>query len=120
MSKQNTAPESKTRILFLEQSLTHGGGARSLFYILRFLDKERFEAFVAVPEKEGILNTRIREEQLATILFEPRMRVGMTAQQTHDFFWWIKPILRVRDFIAVSFFYLPTLIRRHHIGLIHA
>jgi glycosyltransferase involved in cell wall biosynthesis len=120
MSKQYTVPESKRRILFLEQSLTHGGGARSLFYIIRFLDKERFEAFVAVPEKEGLLNTRIQAERLATILYEPRLRVGMTSQQTHGFFWWIKPILRVRDFITVSFFYLPALIRKHHIGLIHA
>ncbi|NUN46937.1 glycosyltransferase family 4 protein [bacterium] len=120
MNSHFSEPISKSRILFLEQSLTHGGGARSLFYILRFLDKEQFEAFIAVPEKEGLLNTRVQEEKLATILYEPHLRIGMTSHQARGFLRWIKPVLQVRDFIAVSFFYLPSLIRKHHIALIHA
>ncbi|MER3445699.1 MAG: hypothetical protein C4291_02175 [Candidatus Dadabacteria bacterium] len=51
------------RILFINHSVRDGGPGRSLFYMLRYIDKARFTPFVLVP-KEGVFTELLRNEGL--------------------------------------------------------
>ncbi|MBL7996881.1 glycosyltransferase family 4 protein [bacterium] len=62
--------KNKIPILFMDQSIQSGGGGRSLFYILKFIDRERFEPIVMLPDENGVLTDRIRSESVCTMISE--------------------------------------------------
>ncbi|MBL7960804.1 glycosyltransferase family 4 protein [bacterium] len=63
--------KKKIPILFMDQSIQSGGGGRSLFYILKFIDRERFEPIVLLPNENGVLTNRINEENICKMISEP-------------------------------------------------
>jgi glycosyltransferase involved in cell wall biosynthesis len=55
--------ESPTRVLFINHSVRDGGPGRSLFYILKYIDKGKIDPFVLVP-KEDVFTDLVRNEGL--------------------------------------------------------
>ncbi len=41
--------KNKRNILFINHSIKHGGPGKSLFYILKYLDKSKLNTFVLIP-----------------------------------------------------------------------
>ncbi|GIW47158.1 MAG: hypothetical protein KatS3mg078_1035 [Deltaproteobacteria bacterium] len=72
---------SKTRVLFINHSVRDGGPGRSLFYILKYLDKSRIDPYVLVPRKdvftdmisnEGLGDRIIVERKFPDNILRPR------------------------------------------------
>ena len=55
--------DSKRRVLFLSSCVRGGGAGWSLYYLLKNLDRQRFEPLVVVPDR-GIFDDRFRELQV--------------------------------------------------------
>ncbi len=55
--------ESLPRVLFINHSVRDGGPGRSLFYLLKYLDKNRIDPYVLVP-KDDVFSDMVREEGL--------------------------------------------------------
>ena len=71
-------------VLFINHSVRDGGPGRSLFYILKFLNRERINPFILIPKddifsenlkQEGIYNNVIVETKFPENIF--RQRLGM-------------------------------------------
>ncbi len=59
------------KVLFLDQSIKDGGGGRSLFYILKFIDKKKFHPVAMLPAEDGVLPERIKKEGICDLIQEP-------------------------------------------------
>ncbi|HEX9831386.1 MAG TPA: glycosyltransferase family 4 protein, partial [Thermodesulfobacteriota bacterium] len=55
--------ESLPRVLFMNHSVRDGGPGRSLFYILKYVDKSKIDPYVLVP-KEDIFTELVKKEGL--------------------------------------------------------
>jgi len=74
--------ESILRVLFINHSVRDGGPGRSLFYILKYVDKTKIAPFILVPKedvftdllkKEGLWNRVIVERKFPENIFRPRL-----------------------------------------------
>src|SRR5574341_1772315 len=55
------------RTLFINHSVRDGGPGRSLFYILKFIDKTKITPFVLVP-REDVFTELVKKEGLGEII----------------------------------------------------
>lgn len=53
--------KSVQRVLFINHSIRDGGPGKSLFYILKFLDRKRISPYVLIP-KDDVFSERLRAE----------------------------------------------------------
>ena len=44
--------KNKSNILFINHSIKHGGPGKSLFYILKYLDRSKLNPFILIPEDD--------------------------------------------------------------------
>ncbi|HEX3036628.1 MAG TPA: glycosyltransferase family 4 protein [Thermodesulfobacteriota bacterium] len=64
--------KSGIRVLFINHSVRWGGPGKSLFYILKYIDKTRITPLVLIP-KEDVFSERLREEGIeAQIIVESK------------------------------------------------
>lgn len=49
------------RVLFINHSIRDGGPGRSLFYLLKFIDRKKITPYILIP-KDDIFSERLREE----------------------------------------------------------
>jgi glycosyltransferase involved in cell wall biosynthesis len=93
----------KTHVLFISsKSSLEGGGQRSTFLILKYLDKQKYLPILLVPE-EGEFSQKVRNElglEVVTLSFPP-LRVFTCWRN-------IKAVMR-----------LKKIIQTHHIRLVH-
>ena len=52
---------SSPRVLFINHSIRDGGPGKSLYYILRFLDRAKITPFVLIP-KDDVFSERLKAE----------------------------------------------------------
>src|SRR5574341_2228579 len=55
------------RTLFINHSVRDGGPGRSLFYILKYIDKAKITPFVLVP-REDVFTELVKKESLGDII----------------------------------------------------
>ncbi|MGH7889670.1 MAG: hypothetical protein ACRENF_03885, partial [Thermodesulfobacteriota bacterium] len=64
--------KSIPKVLFINHSVRDGGPGRSLFYILKYLDRAKVDPYVLVP-KEDVFTDMVKKEGLGDkIIFEKR------------------------------------------------
>ena len=75
---------TKRKILFINHSVRDGGPGKSLFYILKYLDRDKLEPFVLIPKddvfsetlkSEGIYKNIIVDERFPENIQRPRLNV---------------------------------------------
>ncbi len=125
---------SKARVLFVNHSVRDGGPGRSLFYILKYLDKSRIDPYVLVPRKdvftdmisnEGLGDRIIVERKFPDNILRPRFNALNVAQEGKfpSVFYRILKITSVllNVFDLVLFVIMsPFLIRGKRIDLIYS
>jgi len=63
------------RTLFINHSVRDGGPGRSLFYILKYIDKAKITPFVLVP-REDVFTELVKKEGLGDKEIELSLRKG--------------------------------------------
>ncbi len=64
--------EPKKNILFINHSVRDGGPGRSLFYILKYLDRDRVKPYILIP-KDDIFSDNLKNEGIyENIIVDPR------------------------------------------------
>ncbi|GBD38012.1 N-acetyl-alpha-D-glucosaminyl L-malate synthase [bacterium HR37] len=125
---------SKARVLFINHSVRDGGPGRSLFYILKYLDKSRIDPYVLVPRKdvftdmisnEGLGDRIIVERKFPDNILRPRFNTLNVAHEGKfpSVFYRILKITSVllNVFDLVLFVIMsPFLIRGKRIDLIYS
>ncbi len=127
----------ETRVLFINHSVRDGGPGRSLFYILKHLDRKVIRPFVLIP-RDDIFSDRLREEgiyrdvivddRFPDGLFRPQFErvvpsglcrssgaLGEISTALLKTFYAVVNIVR----IAALVFTFKRVIREHKIDLIH-
>ncbi|MCY3985452.1 MAG: glycosyltransferase family 4 protein [Candidatus Dadabacteria bacterium] len=62
----------KTNVLFINHSVRDGGPGRSLFYILKYIDRDKIKPFVLVP-KHDIFSENLKSERIfENVIVDPR------------------------------------------------
>ena len=56
--------KSLPKVLFINHSVRDGGPGRSLFYILKYLDKDKIDPYVLIP-KDDLFSDMLKKEALA-------------------------------------------------------
>lgn len=82
---------SLPRVLFINHSIRDGGPGKSLFYILKYLDRSQIAPYVLIPEDE-VFSERLKEEGIyENIILDKRFpenlkkpRLGMAFQKEGD------------------------------------
>lgn len=76
------AVKNKLKVLFINHSVRDGGPGRSLFYILKYLDREKVEPFILIPKddffsddlkSEGLYKNVIVDERFPENIQRPRV-----------------------------------------------
>ena len=80
-------------VLFINHSVRDGGPGRSLFYILKYLDRTKINPFILIPKddifseslkKEGIYNNVIIEDKFPENIFRPRLGLEIFTNKTDN------------------------------------
>ncbi len=123
----------ETRVLFINHSVRDGGPGRSLFYILKHLDRRAVRPFVLIP-RDDIFSERLKEESiyrdvivdsrfpdgllrpcLRGILPEPKKNSGFLLTALLKIVYASVNIAR----IAALIFTFGKVLREHNLDLIH-
>ncbi len=124
--------ESPIRVLFINHSVRDGGPGRSLFYILKYVDKTRIDPFVLVPKEdvftemaknEGLGDRIIVEGKFPENVLRPRLnwkwlRSDDESPALSRFFKILSVILNILD-LALFVISSPFLIRRKRINILY-
>ena len=99
--------ESLPRVLFINHSVRYGGPGRSLFYILKYINKAKIDPYVLVPKediftdlvkKEGLGDKIIVEEKFPENLQSPRLNwIRFTAGNTSQ-----SSLSKLRKIVSVT------------------
>ena len=112
----------------MDQSIQSGGGGRSLFYILKFINQEIFRPVVILPAEKGVLTDRIQDEKVCELISEPSLhssnKISRTPGKTRNEENIIQRLLsRIRnyaDIFYLGFFKIPKLISQHRIDILYS
>ena len=120
--------EHRKNILFINHSIKHGGPSKSLFYILKHLDRSRLNPFVLIPaddifsddlRKEGLYENIIVDKRFPDNLMRPRVGFEWKrGTQNPKFAFYISIIINVLDLISLVIT-SPFMMRKHKIDLIY-
>ena len=109
----------KKRILFLNETSSIGGAENSLFYLIKYLDKDKYEPVVVLPE-DGVLAKRLRVINIkVNILKLPKsifLSTSVFGKRLYNPLAFIKQIFNM----VVSLLRLYKFVRRERIDLIHS
>ena len=126
--------DSLPRVLFINHSVRDGGPGRSLFYLLKFLDRRRLRPYVLIPKDDvfsqwlrtaGIYENVIVDGRFPENLKRPRFgrpgdrgKSGKPLSYTDKFLNFLSVTLNVLD-IASLVVTSPSLVREHDISVIY-
>ncbi|NUM81951.1 glycosyltransferase family 4 protein [bacterium] len=118
---------TQIKILFIDQSIKDGGGGRSLFYILKFINKNAFEPIAYLPDEEGVLPERIEKEGVCELIREPLLhssnkvaRLKKKAADENIFERIYSLVLNYAELFYLTFFKLPSLVKKRSIDILYA
>ncbi|HSE83163.1 MAG TPA: glycosyltransferase family 4 protein [Thermodesulfobacteriota bacterium] len=121
--------KSGIRVLFINHSVRWGGPGKSLFYILKYIDKAKIMPLVLIP-KEEVFSERLREEGIeAQIIVEKKfpenlLRPRFSLSDTNSGTW----LRRVSTILSVTlnvfdlfllFLGSPFWLRKRKVGVIY-
>lgn len=117
------------RVLFINHSVRDGGPGRSLFYILKYIDRDKITPFVLVPKedvftdllkREGLGDGIIVERRFPENIFRPRLKC-LRLGDSPVFSRLLKMASLVLNVVDLFFLVLgsPSLIRKRGIGIIY-
>ncbi len=112
------------KVLFLDQSIHDGGGGRSLFYLLKHLDRSRFDPAVMLPAEQGLLPAKIEKENICPI-FRIRHLHAAGPGRRYDWRWkfldrLVSRIVYHAELLYVSFCTLPRILRQEQFDILYA
>jgi len=122
MSKNN-----KVNVLFINHSIKHGGPGKSLFYLLKSLDRIKINPYVLIPEddifsddlkKEGIYNNIIVDRRFPENIMRPRLGIKWSDKSGSSLLFYISIFLNIIDLISLVIT-SPFLIKKNNIDLIY-
>ena len=115
------------RVLFINHSVRDGGPGRSLYYILKYLDKDKIDPYVLIPKddvfsemlkKEGLNKKIIIEKKFPENLQKPRFSTRNTNHNNSKFYHTLSIVLNVFD-LFLLIFKSPSFIKKEKIRIIY-
>ena len=100
-------------ILFINHSIKHGGPGKSLFYILKYIDRTKLTPYVLIPaddvfsndlEKEGIYENIIVDKRFPENMMRPRLGFKWDSKDSSSKFkFYISILINIFDLISLVF-----------------
>ncbi len=96
-------------VLFINHSIRHGGPGKSLFYILKYLDREKIKPFVLIPaddvfsqdlKNEGIYKNIIVDKRFPENVMRPRLGFKWDAGSGANIKFYISILVNIFDLIS--------------------
>jgi glycosyltransferase involved in cell wall biosynthesis len=105
--------KDKKNILFINHSIRHGGPGKSLFYILKYLDRSKLNPYVLIPEddvfsndlkKEGIYENIIIDKRFPENLMRPRLGFKWGSDDSSSRYkFYLSILINILDLISLVF-----------------
>ena len=103
--------KNKSNILFINHSIKHGGPGKSLFYILKYLDRSKLNPFVLIPgdgvfsndlKKEGLYENIIIDKRFPENLMRPRLGFKWDSNDSKSKYkFYISILINILDLISL-------------------
>ena len=119
--------KSLPKVLFINHSVRDGGPGRSLFYILKYLDKDKIDPYVLIPKddvfsdmlkKEGLGEKIIIEKMFPENLQRPRISTNNTNHNNSRFYHTLSILLNLFDLLLLIL-KSPIFIKKEKIRVIY-
>ncbi len=123
----NTNSDTPTQVLFINHSIRDGGPGKSLFYILKYLDRTKVEPHVLIPKDdvfserlkhEGIYENIILDKRFPENLKRPRLASADDMQSFSGINKLVSILLNILDLISLIIT-SPFLIRNNKIDIVY-
>lgn len=118
------------RVLFINHSIRDGGPGKSLFYILKYLDRTKVDPYVLIP-KDEVFSERLKSEGIyENIILDKRFpenlkrpRLGLSFQKDNPGFLdsmlkFISVLLNILDMLSLIIT-SPLWLRKHKIDVVY-
>ncbi|NIX14391.1 MAG: glycosyltransferase, partial [Candidatus Dadabacteria bacterium] len=114
-------------ILFINHSIRHGGPGKSLFYILKYIDREKIKPYVLIPaddvfsedlKKEGIYEDIIIDERFPENVMRPRLGFKWGNSRDSSYKFYLSILVNIFDLIALVFT-SGSLLKKNKIDLVY-
>ena len=118
------------RVLFINHSIRDGGPGKSLFYILKYIDRTKISPYVLIPKdevfserlkSEGIYENVILDKRFPENLKRPRLGFSFQKEESGylvSMFKFISIILNILDMLSLIVT-SPLWLRKHKIDVIY-
>ncbi len=118
------------RVLFINHSIRDGGPGKSLFYILKYIDRTKVNPYVLIPKdevfsdrlkSEGIYENIILDKRFPENLKRPRLGISFQKEETgalESLFKFISVLLNIMDMFSLIIT-SPFWLRKHKIDVIY-
>jgi len=103
--------KNKGNILFINHSIKHGGPGKSLFYILKYLDRSKLNPFVLIPgdgvfsndlKNEGLYENIIIDKRFPENLMRPRLGFKWDSNDSKSRYkFYISILINILDLISL-------------------